>query len=54
MIVSIGAARAFTAADVYNYAPVNALITPNERTQMGVLGTLQVTEDVENVFLRYL
>ena len=47
---SIGAARAFTAADVYNYAPVNALITPNERTQMGVLGTLQVTEDVEMYF----
>ena len=35
---SIGAARGFTSADVYNYAPVNALITPNERMQMAVLG----------------
>jgi len=47
---SISAARDFTSADVYNYAPVNALITPNERTQMGVLGTLQVTDDVEMYF----
>lgn len=47
---SIGAARPFTAADVYNYAPVNALITPNERTQMGVLGTLEVTDNVEMYF----
>jgi iron complex outermembrane recepter protein len=47
---AIGAARDFTSADVYNYAPVNALITPNERTQMGVVGTLQVNDDVEMYF----
>ena len=28
----------FTSADVYNYAPVNALITPNERTRNGCNG----------------
>ena len=47
---SIGAARDFTSADVYNYAPVNALITPNERMQMAVLGKMDVTDDVEFYF----
>ena len=46
----LGAARPFTSADVYNYAPVNALITPNERMQMAVLGKMDVTDDVEFYF----
>ncbi len=47
---SIGAARDFTSGDVYNYAPVNALITPNERTQMAVIGKMDVTDNVEFYF----
>ena len=47
---SIGAARDFTSDDVYNYAPVNALITPNERTQMAVIGKMDVTDNVEFYF----
>jgi len=47
---AIGAARPFTSADVYNYAPVNALITPNERTQMAVIGAMDVTDDIEFYF----
>ena len=47
---SIGAARDFTSADVYNYAPVNALITPNERTQMAVMGELEVTDGLDFYF----
>ena len=47
---SIGAARDFSSGDVYNYAPVNALITPNERTQMAVIGKMDVTDNVEFYF----
>ena len=47
---SISAARPFTSGDVYNYAPVNALITPNERTQMAVMGELEVTEGLDFYF----
>ena len=47
---AIGAARDFASGDVYNYAPVNALITPNERTQMAVIGKMDVTENVEFYF----
>ena len=47
---TIGAARTFTSGDVYNYAPVNALITPNERTQMAVIGKMDVTDNVEFYF----
>ena len=35
---SIGAARDFTSADVYNYAPVNALITPNIPSKLPPFG----------------
>ncbi|MDZ7684262.1 MAG: TonB-dependent receptor [Gammaproteobacteria bacterium] len=42
-----GVARPFTSNDVYNYAPVNALIQPNERWQFGVLGHSDFTNDVE-------
>ena len=45
-----GEARPFTSGDVYNYAPVNALITPNERTQMAVIGAMDVTDEVEFYF----
>ncbi|MBY6190465.1 TonB-dependent receptor [Microbulbifer agarilyticus] len=44
---SIGMAREFASGDVYNYAPVNALITPNERWQFGVLGNIEISDDVE-------
>ncbi|WP_444919065.1 TonB-dependent receptor domain-containing protein [Microbulbifer sp. JMSA003] len=47
---SIGQAREFGSDDVYNYAPVNALITPNERWQFGALGKLEITDDVEGYF----
>jgi len=44
---SIDQARAFTSDDVYNYAPVNALITPNERWQFGALGSIEISDSVE-------
>ena len=47
---SINAARTFTASDVYNYAPVNALITPNERKQFAVLGEFEVADGVTFFF----
>jgi len=47
---STGKARPFTASDVYNYAPVNALITPNERWQFGAIGNVEITDDVEGYF----
>ena len=47
----LGAARPFVApGDVYNYAPVNALITPNERTQMAVMGELEIADGVDFYF----
>ena len=47
----LGAARPFVApGDVYNYAPVNALITPNERTQMAVMGELEIVDGVDFYF----
>lgn len=42
-----GIGRTFLPSDVYNYAPVNALITPNERYQFGLNGTLKITNDIE-------
>ena len=47
---TISAARDFAAGDVYNYAPVNALMTPNKRTQMAVIGNIEITDDVEFYF----
>lgn len=44
---SIGAARPFTSADVYNFAPVNALTQPNERWQMGFAGRVEVRDGME-------
>ena len=41
-----GQPRPFTAGDTYNYAPVNALITPNERRQLSGTGAYDVTEYV--------
>lgn len=45
-----GVARPFEAGDVYNYAPVNALLTPNETWQFGAIGTVTVTEQAEGYF----
>lgn len=47
---SLGKAREFEASDVYNYAPVNALVTPNERKQFAVLGEFEVAEGVTFFF----
>ena len=33
--------------DIYDYSPVNALVTPNERWQMGVNSKVEVSPDVE-------
>lgn len=41
-----GQPRPFTASDAYNYAPVNALITPNERRQLSAIGAWGVTPRV--------
>lgn len=38
-----GQPRPFTAGDTYNYAPVNALITPNERRQLSIAGSYSLT-----------
>ena len=43
---TLNAARAFEPTDVYNYAPVNALIQPNERWQFGSLGNITVSNSV--------
>lgn len=45
-----GQARRFTAADVYNFAPVNALITPNERYQIAALGNLDINDSIGSYF----
>ena len=41
-----GLPRPFAATDTYNYSPVNALITPNERRQISGLGRYDMTENV--------
>ena len=41
-----GAARAFAPTDVYNYAPVNALITPHERWQLSGNGRYEIADEV--------
>ncbi|TLM79910.1 TonB-dependent receptor domain-containing protein [Microbulbifer harenosus] len=50
----LGKARKMVTAgannDLYNYAPVNALITPNERWQFGALGNVEITDNVEGYF----
>lgn len=43
---SSGLVRPFEAGDVYNYAPVNALITPNERYQISGIGRYEITSNV--------
>ena len=45
-----GQPRPFTSGDTYNYAPVNALITPNERRQLSGIGAYEITDNV-TVFL---
>lgn len=45
-----GKARPFTPADVYNYAPVNALITPNERYQFATNGSYQLDDETKVYF----
>ena len=39
-----GQPRPFTTGDTYNYAPVNALITPNERRQLSGMGSHDLTD----------
>ncbi|WP_065188529.1 TonB-dependent receptor plug domain-containing protein [Shewanella woodyi] len=41
-----GVVRPFTPTDVYNYAPVNALITPNDRFQMALNGSYEITDNI--------
>jgi len=43
-------ARPFVPSDVYNFAPVNALITPNERYQVSAVGNLAFDHGVEAYF----
>jgi iron complex outermembrane recepter protein len=45
-----GQARPFTAGDVYNFAPVNALITPNEHWQISTLGNIEITSGINGYF----
>ncbi|NNM20152.1 MAG: TonB-dependent receptor plug domain-containing protein, partial [Gammaproteobacteria bacterium] len=48
---STGIARPFDAAtDTYNFAPVNALVQPNERWQFGAQGSLEFDNEVEGYF----
>ena len=47
---SSSSAREFAASDVYNYAPVNALVTPNDRKQFAVLGEFEVADGVTFFF----
>ena len=48
-----GEVREFGPDDTYNYSPVNALITPNERYQVSAIGTYALTDTVR-VFLEGL
>ncbi|MCL1036672.1 TonB-dependent receptor [Shewanella submarina] len=41
-----GQVRPFTPSDVYNYAPVNALITPNDRYQFALNGSYDISDSV--------
>ncbi|TKB58571.1 TonB-dependent receptor plug domain-containing protein [Ferrimonas aestuarii] len=42
-----GQVRPFTPSDVYNYAPVNALITPNDRYQFALTGSYEVADQTQ-------
>lgn len=41
-----GRARPFIATDTYNYAPINALITPNERRQLTAMGAYDFSDRI--------
>jgi len=41
-----GQARTFAPGDVYNYAPVNALVTPNERYQLSGVGRYELADNI--------
>jgi iron complex outermembrane receptor protein len=43
-IMDGGQVRQFTSADTYNYSPVNAIVTPNERYQISALGSYDINE----------
>lgn len=45
-----GQARPFKATDTYNYAPINALITPNERRQLTATGAYDFTDRIAGFF----
>ena len=45
-----GKARPFAASDVYNYAPVNAIITPNERWQFATNGSYNIDDKTKVYF----
>jgi iron complex outermembrane receptor protein len=47
---ALGQARPFEPADVYNYAPVNALMQPNERYQIATMGKIDITDNIEAYF----
>lgn len=46
----LGTARPFESDDVYNYAPVNAMMQPNERYQMAAVGKIEVSDNIEVYF----
>jgi iron complex outermembrane receptor protein len=46
----LGTARPFESGDVYNYAPVNALMQPNERYQLSTIGKIAITDNLEVYF----
>jgi iron complex outermembrane receptor protein len=46
----LGQARPFEASDVYNYAPVNALMQPNERYQFATIGKIEINDNIEGYF----
>jgi len=47
---ALGTARPFTASDVYNYAPVNALTQPYERYQFAANGKINIAENTQGFF----
>jgi iron complex outermembrane receptor protein len=40
-----GQIRAFESSDTYNYSPVNALVTPNERRQISAIGSYDISDN---------
>ena len=43
-ILDNGQVRLFETSDTYNYSPVNALVTPNERFQLSAIGNYDISD----------